>query len=71
MAGGGIKMSISDYNGDATGTNQQDWRISPKQTLFIQDRIRNLSKHEASILIKIIEALYQSRPSSQENKNAE
>lgn len=41
-----------------------DWRITPKQTIFIQDRIRNFSKYEASLLLGVIEAIYNSRPSS-------
>ena len=43
----------------------EDWHITPKQIILIQDRIKNLSKREGSLIIGIIEAIYLSRPSSQ------
>lgn len=46
-------------------SEDQDWRITPKQELAIQFKVKNLAKREANILLNIIEALYQSRPSSQ------
>ena len=48
--------------------NEQDWRITNKQKLLINQRIEHFSKKEASYLINIIEALYKTRPSYQEKK---
>lgn len=51
--------------GEKEMSEDQDWRITPKQELAIQFKVKNLAKREANILLNIIEALYQSRPSSQ------
>lgn len=45
-------------------SQDQDWRITPKQELFIHGRIHSLSKKEGVILIELIEGLFRSRPSS-------
>lgn len=35
--------------------SDQDWRISDKQRAMIEDRLRGLSKKEASLVIRFIE----------------
>lgn len=46
--------------------NEQDWRITNKQKLLINQRMEHFSKKEASYLINIIEAIYNTRPSNKD-----
>ena len=49
---------------------KQDWRITDKQKLLINQRIEHFSKKEASYLINIIEAIYTTRPTHKEKDKA-
>ena len=49
--------------------SDQDWRISDKQRSMISDRIRGLSKREASLLITFIESCIYGRRISEVEKN--
>ena len=43
---------------------KEDWRVTNKQKLLINQKIEHFSKKEASYLINIIDAIYKTRPSS-------
>jgi len=48
---------------------EKDWKATDKQKELIVKRIQHFSKREASLLINMIEAIYQTRPSSQNTTN--
>ncbi len=48
---------------------KEDWRANNKQKLLINNKIEHFSKKEASYLINIIEAIYQTRPSNKNHAN--
>lgn len=47
---------------------KKDWKVTKKQTDLINDKIQYFSKKEASYLINIIDAIYNTRPSSKEKQ---
>lgn len=47
----------------------KDWQITDKQKELITKRIQYFSKKEASLCINMIEAIYQTRPSSKPAEN--
>jgi len=42
---------------------EKDWKATDKQKEMIKGKIDYFSKKEASLLINMIEAIYQTRPS--------
>lgn len=48
---------------------QKDWKATDKQKELIVKKIQHFSKKEASYCINMIEAIYQTRPSSQKATN--
>ena len=47
---------------------KDDWKITKKQIDLIDSKIRYFSKKEASYLINIIDAIYNTRPSSKDKQ---
>ena len=41
-----------------------DWRSSQKQREMINDNVEKLSKKEAGLLIRLIQAIFDDRPSN-------
>ena len=48
---------------------KEDWRATNKQKLLINQKIEHFSKKEASYLINIIDAIYNTRPSNKNKTN--
>jgi len=45
-----------------------EWKITDKQKELISNKIQYFSKKEASYLINIIDAIYNTRPSSKDKQ---
>ena len=43
-----------------------DWRSSQKQREMINDKVEKLSKKEAGLLIRLIQAIFDDRPTNRE-----
>ena len=48
---------------------KEDWRVTNKQKLLINQKIEHFSKKEASYIINIIDAIYNTRPSNKNKTN--
>ena len=46
---------------DSFSKDNYDWKISESQYNMIDDKIRKLSKKEASLIIKLIQAVFDTR----------
>ena len=44
--------------------NFSDWRSSQKQRDMINDKIEKMSKKEAGLLIRLIQAIFDDRPTN-------
>jgi len=49
--------------------SKEDWKITNKQKLLINQKMEHFSKKEASYLINIIDAIYNTRPSNKNDNN--
>lgn len=52
-------------------SDEQDWRSTDRQRNMISDRVSKMSKREASLLIRLIEAIFANRISELEKQYAE
>jgi len=48
---------------------KEDWKATNKQKLLINQKIEHFSKKEASYIINIIDAIYNTRPSNKSRTN--